>query len=64
MKMYARGAEVRKPEGDSAEIKNKEKADIDNSGDLSSYEIARGKRSKKLWLLDVARRLLNHLVSH
>lgn len=44
MKMYARGAEVRKPEGDSAEIKNKEKADIDNSGDLSSYEIARGKK--------------------
>ena len=44
MKMYARGAEVRKTEGDSAEIQNKEKADVNNDGTLSSYEIARGKK--------------------
>ena len=44
MKMYAKGAEVRKAEGDSAEIKNKEKADLDNDGKLSSYEVARGKK--------------------
>ena len=44
IKAYAYGSVVRKTEGDSAEVKNKEKADIDNSGDLSKYEIARAKK--------------------
>jgi|TARA_R100001460_G_scaffold69607_1_gene110234 hypothetical protein len=44
MKMYAKGAEVRKTDGDSAEIKNKDKADLDNDGSLSSYEVARAKK--------------------
>lgn len=45
MKMYARGAEVRKSNSqDAAEIKNKEKADLDNDGQLSSYEVARAKK--------------------
>lgn len=44
IKTYAYGAVVRKPKGDAAEIKNKDKADIDNDGTLSSYEIARGKK--------------------
>ena len=44
IKTYAYGAVVRKPKGDAAEIKNKEKADINNDGELSSYEVARGKK--------------------
>ena len=45
MKMYAKGAEVRKSDSqDTAEIKNKEKADLDNDGQLSSYEVARARK--------------------
>ena len=44
MKQYAMGSTVRKTSGDSEEIKNKEKADLDNDGKLSSYETARAKK--------------------
>ena len=46
MKMYARGSEVRQARRRLAEIKIK-KADLDNSGKLSSYEIERGKKIEK-----------------
>ena len=44
LKQYAMGSTVRKANGDSEEIKNKDKADLDNDGQLSSYEIARAKK--------------------
>lgn len=42
IKAYAYGSVVRKTEGDSAEVKNKEKADLNKDGKLSSYEKKRG----------------------
>lgn len=44
IKTYAYGSVVRKPKYDTTKIKNKKKADINNDGELSSYEVARGKK--------------------